>query len=124
VILIQKAGSYGFQQLLEYKETKGNCEVLTHYELNQRLGHWVIRQHYMKGKDSLRKGREAKLESIGFVWDIKMLIGISALKSSLNTNELMGTVASQLTMDSAKNWAVGLPPSDLWKAGILCTKTA
>jgi hypothetical protein len=58
-----------FQQLLEYKEIKGNCEVPAKYKLNLRLGPWVARQRCLKGKNTLRKGREAKLESIGFVWD-------------------------------------------------------
>jgi superfamily II DNA or RNA helicase len=52
--------------LEEYKETHGDCLVISrHHE----LGHWVpwLRTQYSKGK--LSKEHIAKLESLGFAWD-------------------------------------------------------
>jgi hypothetical protein len=58
-----------FEQLCQYERAHGNCDVPQSYELNKELGHWVSNQRFFKGKHSLPKGREVKLESIGFVWD-------------------------------------------------------
>jgi hypothetical protein len=59
---------FRFEQLVEYKRTHGNSDVPFHYELNQELGRWVVNQRYLVGKNSLRKDRAAKLESIGFTF--------------------------------------------------------
>jgi adenylate kinase family enzyme len=56
-----------FQDLIEFKQTYGHCDVPRRYALNRALGRWVCEQRTMKGKDdSLRKYRTARLESIGF----------------------------------------------------------
>jgi hypothetical protein len=55
-----------FQQLVEYKQTYGNCEPPKKYEHNMELGRWVKNQRYLEGKNSMPKYHRAKLESIGF----------------------------------------------------------
>jgi hypothetical protein len=57
-----------FQQLIEYKQTHGDCIVPRQYSVNPQLGHWVNsqRQHKRSGKFDVE--RQAQLDSIGFEW--------------------------------------------------------
>jgi hypothetical protein len=60
-----------FQQLLEYKETKGNCNVPRSSKPNKLLNHWVVYQRKMSNNNKLSKKRKDKLNSIGFDWGIR-----------------------------------------------------
>jgi hypothetical protein len=57
-----------FQQLVDYKETHGDCSVPYRYSVNPQLGAWVKTQRSMKRKATLGDERKAQLESIGFDW--------------------------------------------------------
>lgn len=64
-------------ELLEYKRTKGNCNVPSRYSENRQLAVWVKRQRrqykfYCGSKpSSMTQGRIARLEAIGFEWDLR-----------------------------------------------------
>jgi len=59
-----------FDQLVEYKEVNGNCNVPDKYPANPQLANWVKNQRsdYKKGK--LAKERIESLQGIGFEWVI------------------------------------------------------
>jgi hypothetical protein len=57
-----------FQQLLVYKKTKGDCNVPKDFSSNPQLSTWVRVQRQLRNKNTLRKDRVDKLDSIGFVW--------------------------------------------------------
>ncbi len=57
-----------FEQLVEYKQIHGNCDVPGYYEPNQELGRWVVSQRWLEGKNSLQQDRVAKLKAIGFTF--------------------------------------------------------
>lgn len=62
-----------FEELRKYKLTHGTCNIPKSYN---GLGEWVCTQRYKKTKEkrgertTLTKAQEAKLDSIGFVWDV------------------------------------------------------
>jgi hypothetical protein len=64
-------------ELLEYKRAKGNCNVPSRYSENRQLAVWVKRQRrqykfYCSSKpSSMTQGRIARLEAIGFEWDLR-----------------------------------------------------
>ena len=58
-----------FEELLEYKEKYGHCNVPQRFSPNPQLGHWVMRQRNSYSKKMLSNERKAKLDSIGFVWN-------------------------------------------------------
>jgi hypothetical protein len=61
-----------FEHLVEYKKMNGDCNVSRHdsAEINLQLFSWARRQRETKFKNKLSAEREAKLNSIGFVWSI------------------------------------------------------
>ncbi len=56
-----------YQALVDYRKEHGDCNVP---QRKRGLGHWVNRQRsdYREGK--LRKDKAAKLDEVGFVWDM------------------------------------------------------
>lgn len=67
--------SQKFDELCEYRRTRGDCLVPHRYKANPSLGRWVKRQRYQyklwkSGQPStMTQDRARVLESIGFVWD-------------------------------------------------------
>jgi hypothetical protein len=57
-----------FQQLLEYKEAAGDCNVPQRFSRNPQLGEWVLKQRKNSNNKLLTKERWTKLDSIGFDW--------------------------------------------------------
>jgi hypothetical protein len=57
-----------FHQLVEYKRAHGHCRVLRKVPTLE-LGTWVGTQRVAKRNNQLSVEREAKLNSIGFVWN-------------------------------------------------------
>jgi len=59
-----------FEQMLEFKEKNGHCNVPRHYKENPALGEWVHRQResYAKGEKIIQGERMEKLEAVGFKW--------------------------------------------------------
>jgi len=69
---------YGrYQQLLQFKEEYGHCNVPTNDEQHRTLSGWVQHQRAEKKKKAsgkmskLTEDRETKLEAAGFIWSIK-----------------------------------------------------
>lgn len=67
-----------YKQLLEYKDTFGDCLIPTKYTKNPALGRWVStqREHYRmwKAGDPKSKMTDEKaraLDEIGFVWRLQ-----------------------------------------------------
>jgi hypothetical protein len=64
----QVAWRQRFQQLVEYKQTYGDCKVPQQYSGNPQLGLWVNTQRRNKRTGTLVVERQAQLDSIGFEW--------------------------------------------------------
>jgi hypothetical protein len=60
-----------FGQLEDFKKANGDCNVSTDHSQTIQLGRWVIIQRHLRRKMQLSEEREAKLNSIGFVWIIR-----------------------------------------------------
>ena len=58
-----------FVSLVEYKRTRGDCNVPRSYRPNQKLARWVHNQRVRRSE--LSDGQTQRLEKIGFVWDPK-----------------------------------------------------
>merc|ERR1712161_7289 len=55
-----------FEELREFKDREGHCNVPSSYSDNPKLGTWVRRQRVQRSKIS--KERAFKLDSIWFIW--------------------------------------------------------
>jgi hypothetical protein len=73
------------QQLIEYKQEHRNMLVPRSYDPNPPLGHWVqsMRQQYKNGK--LSQERMAKLDQVGFTWEV----GTNMWKLRLEQNKVV-----------------------------------
>jgi superfamily II DNA or RNA helicase len=60
-----------YDELLEYYEVHGSCDVPYMWPENPRLAHWISRQRYLKKQNKLHPNREKKLNEIGFGWNIE-----------------------------------------------------
>ena len=60
-----------FQQLVQFKERFGHCRVVTGWKENPNLAKWVIRQRMAQRRDELRADRKARLDALGFAWQLK-----------------------------------------------------
>ena len=59
-----------FDKLKEYKRQHGNCCVPWGYKSDRQLARWVTTQRKALRENRILPERKAKLESIGFVWDV------------------------------------------------------
>lgn len=57
-----------YEQLVEYKEQSGHCDVPYHYPENRQLGIWVSNQRQKRKLNKLSSDRERMLNEIGFTW--------------------------------------------------------
>jgi hypothetical protein len=60
-----------FHQLAEYKQAHGYCAVSQNSGHSLELGRWVARQRLARHRNRLNAEREAKLDSIGFSWNLR-----------------------------------------------------
>ena len=63
-----------FNQLKEYKEKHGDCDVPQRYKANPQLGMWANNQrsiHNKTKKGKLSPVQIKSLEDIGFVWELR-----------------------------------------------------
>ena len=60
-----------YNQLIEFKEVHGHCNVPQRYAPNVELGRWVKDQRTFKTKGKLSEDRIELLEAIGFSWRLK-----------------------------------------------------
>ena len=56
-----------FQELVEYKQVHGSCNVPNRYKANPQLGRWVDKQPRAK---TMREERRKRLDSISFTWKV------------------------------------------------------
>jgi hypothetical protein len=59
-----------YNDLVEYKREFGDCCVSFQYKANQRLGYWVANQRRLFKRKLLAEDRIAKLDEIGFTWEV------------------------------------------------------
>jgi hypothetical protein len=60
-----------FEKLKAYKHKRGDCLVPKRYNKDRALGRWVMMQRTERKADILAAEREQKLDSIGFVWEVR-----------------------------------------------------
>ena len=58
-----------FQELVDYKQVHGDCNIPYDYNTNKQIGYWVSRQR--QNKETMSENRRNQLNSIGFVWGLK-----------------------------------------------------
>lgn len=64
-----------FQELVNFMQMKGHCDVPYGWAENKELSKWVQKQRYLHtlkcrgSKSNLTDEREEKLNSLGFVWN-------------------------------------------------------
>jgi hypothetical protein len=59
-----------FARLAAYKNKHGDCNVPRHWPEDPQLGSWVRSQQKRKSKSKLGKSKLAKLEALGFAWEL------------------------------------------------------
>jgi hypothetical protein len=59
-----------YNELVEFRNKTGHCNVPCKYEANKVLGYWVSTQRYSFKKGRLSKECIAKLNKIGFAWSV------------------------------------------------------
>ena len=64
--IYEEQWEYFYEQLLKFKAQSGDCIVPGKF---RKLAGWVDRQRTCKNKGVMPKDREAKLNSIGFIWN-------------------------------------------------------
>lgn len=57
-----------FNELVEYKHRKGDCNVPAKWEHNPSLGKWVSHQRNYRLKKQLNEERVRRLDALGFEW--------------------------------------------------------
>ena len=57
-----------YDQMMEFKERQGHCDVPVKWPENPQLGGWVSRQRQFKKSGKLLPDRERMLSGIGFKW--------------------------------------------------------
>ena len=60
-----------YDQLLEFKEANGHCNMPQRYAANVELGRWVKDQRTFKKQGKLSKERIDLLDKIGFTWKVR-----------------------------------------------------
>uniref|UniRef100_UPI0009B050FF DEAD/DEAH box helicase n=1 Tax=Chlamydia suis TaxID=83559 RepID=UPI0009B050FF len=68
--VLEEAWEENFLELQRFREEHGHCKVPQRYPQNPSLGVWVGRQRRRFKKGKLAEDRIARLEEIGFVWDV------------------------------------------------------
>jgi len=59
-----------YGQLKSYKDRFGDCNVPQAWKENPQLGSWVAVQRRFQSKGLLAANRKARLDELGFVWNI------------------------------------------------------
>ncbi len=59
-----------FKALVEYKHSHGDCDVPAKWSGNRKLGAWVHGQRRRRNQGTLEEPRFARLDAIGFIWEV------------------------------------------------------
>jgi len=59
-----------YTALLKFKEEHGDCDVPTRWDENRQLATWTDGQRQARKKRILEAARIARLDAIGFIWDL------------------------------------------------------
>ena len=65
----QKKWEARFEELVDYKQVHGNCNVPAIYKTIPQLGTWVGRQRTKE--ETMIEEKRKRLNSIGFVWKLR-----------------------------------------------------
>jgi superfamily II DNA or RNA helicase len=65
---INRAWKKRFDELLQYRNAHGNCDVPNEWCENPQLGHWVNHQRGFYKRGKLHPERQRRLDEIGFDW--------------------------------------------------------
>ena len=68
--VFEEAWEKNFLELKRFQEEHGHCKVPQRYPQNPQLGSWVSNQRADFKKGDLSEDKIARLEEIGFVWDV------------------------------------------------------
>ena len=60
-----------FQELVEFRDVYGHCNVPQKYLTNPSLGAWVAQQRRRYKSFTLSSERIAALEGLGMVWELR-----------------------------------------------------
>jgi hypothetical protein len=60
-----------YENLVEFKRSKGHCMVQQSYEQDKSLGEWVHRQRRYHNDNKLLPDRKRILDEIGFAWKVE-----------------------------------------------------
>lgn len=66
---LKNCWDYRYNQLLDYKEENGDCNVQKGYEKNPTLAMWVSKQRSLYKNQNLSMGKIKLLDDVGFAWD-------------------------------------------------------
>ncbi|MBF0379425.1 MAG: Helicase associated domain protein [Magnetococcales bacterium] len=69
--LEQAAWDEQFASLITYYKSQGHFNLPPNLKTAPDLPSWVKKQRLLKSKNILKKDRQAKLDEIGFIWDVK-----------------------------------------------------
>jgi Helicase associated domain len=61
-----------FEEICEYRRVHGHCRVPARWKENRRLASWVVSQRSDRRRKELRREYEAKLDEIGFEWELQL----------------------------------------------------
>ena len=84
-----------FAELRAFREENGHCSVPATWRHNKLLGGWVYRQRKYRRNGTLRKEKQAKLESLGFEWEPKSSGGKSS-RAAFHVREKVSPWATQV----------------------------
>jgi hypothetical protein len=61
---------HNFEKLLAFKDEHGDCRVPARWSKDEQLGRWVSVQRIFYSKEKISPDRIARLNAIGFEWDL------------------------------------------------------
>lgn len=62
-----------FRHLLQFKAKRGHCNIPRYWAKNPALGHWLVKQRWLKTNGKLGPERERRLDEVGVQWEIKKI---------------------------------------------------
>jgi hypothetical protein len=60
-----------FDQIVQFRQKHGHCDVPTQWPENPHLANWVANQRHRKKRGTLSAERVRRLDSVGFLWAAK-----------------------------------------------------